>query len=272
MVKYDKWSCLERARKLLAAKDDDLLRYACLELRLCIEAIIYQKLEIYRPYVPGTVFLRWQPNLALKTLLQFEPDADEDFTVWVSPEAGPGTPGGDWICLGQHRTVKLSWLNKNYNKLGSYLHARMENSEGVETAENLSAIRMDMDRMLVELEPVVNSEMVGAPLATRIEFKCQACEQKSSVNIGVLRKTGKAICTNPQCGAEYNASEDAERGWQFKLTMTSFTCLKCEKINFLESRGIDVGTRFKCNRCGEVHLVTAGEWKYERVAEVGKTS
>jgi hypothetical protein len=48
MVNHDKWSHLERARKLLSTGDDDALRYACLELRFCIEAI----------ELPGRWFLR----------------------------------------------------------------------------------------------------------------------------------------------------------------------------------------------------------------------
>jgi hypothetical protein len=54
MANYDKWSCLERARNLLSVAGDDSLRYACLELRFCIEAITYEKLDTYSSYVPAT--------------------------------------------------------------------------------------------------------------------------------------------------------------------------------------------------------------------------
>jgi len=272
MANYDKWSCLERARKLLTSADDDSLRYASLELRFCIEAIIYEKLDTYSRYVPGAVFEKWQPNHALKMLLQFEPDADEDFTLYVSPESEPGKPTGNWTCLGQHNAVKLSWLNKNYNKLGSYLHVKLGNKNKGGTTEELSVNRKDIERMLSELEPVINSDIVGATLATRVQFKCQACQQLSLVNADVLRKTGRATCISQQCGAEYTASEDAEGGWQFKLAMTSFKCLKCEKINFLEIRHVDIGTKFRCNRCGEVHRIVGGQWNYERVTADRKTS
>ena len=272
MANYDKCSCLQRARNLLTSAGDDSLRYACLELRFCIEAITYEKLDTYSRYVPATVCEKWQPNHALKMLLQFEPDADEDFTLYVSPESEPGKPTGNWTCLGQHNAVKLSWLNKNYNKLGSYLHVKMGNRNKVETAEELSAIRKDIERMVSELEPVVNSDIVGATLATRIQFKRQACEHLSLVNADVLRKTRRATCINQQCGAEYNASEDADGGWQFKLEMTSFKCLRCGKTSFLENQHIDVGKRFKCNRCGELHRIAGGQWNYERVNDETKTS
>ena len=69
MASYDKWSCLERARRLLIVAGDESLRYACLELRFCIEAIVYAKLDAYSSYVPAVVFEKWQPNHAMKMLL-----------------------------------------------------------------------------------------------------------------------------------------------------------------------------------------------------------
>jgi len=266
MAHYDMWSCLERARDLLSTAGDGCLRYACLELRFCIEAIVYAKLDVYSSYVPAAIFEKWQPNHAMKMLLQFEPEAGEDFTLYVSPESEPGIPTGNWTCLGQHNALKLSWLNRNYNKLGSYLHVKMGNKEVRETSEELSAIRKDIEAILSEVERAVNSDIVGATLAPRIQFKCQACEEISLVNIEVLRKAGRAPCISPQCGAEYVASED-ETGWGFKLAMTSFKCLKCERTSFLENQHVDVGKRFRCKHCGEVHRIAAGQWSYERVTD-----
>lgn len=266
MADYDKWSCLERARNLLANSGDGSLRYACLELRFCIEAIVYEKLNTYSGYVPAAVFEKWQPNHAMKMLLQFEPDAAEDFTLYVSSESEPGKPTGNWTCLGQHNALKPGWINKNYNKLGSYLHVRMGNNNVRETTEELSGIRKDIERIAAELEPAVNSDIVSTTLSPRIQFKCQACEQVSLVNVDVLRKTRRAACISQQCGAEYNASEDAE-GWRFKLAMTSFKCLKCEKTSFLENQHVDVGKRFRCSHCGELHRIAGGQWNYERVTD-----
>jgi DNA-directed RNA polymerase subunit RPC12/RpoP len=266
MAHYDKWNCLDRARDLLSTANDGFLRYACLELRFCIEAIVYEKLEAYSNYVPAAVLEKWQPNHAMKMLLQFEPMADEDFTLYVSPESEPGIPTGNWTCLGQHNTLKLSWLNKNYNKFGSYLHVKMGNKKVRETPEELSTIRKDIEIMLLEIERVVNSTIVGSTLASRIHFKCQVCEQPSLVNVDVLRKTSRAMCISPQCGAEYVACED-EVGWGFKLAMTSFKCLKCEKTNSLENQHVALGIKFRCKHCGAVHRIAGGQWSYERVTE-----
>lgn len=95
MADYDMWSYLERARGLLSTPYDRSLRCACLELRFCIEVIVYQKLDVYSSYVPSAIFEKWQSNHAMKILLQFEPEADDDFTLYVSPESEPGIPTGN---------------------------------------------------------------------------------------------------------------------------------------------------------------------------------
>lgn len=55
LMNLDKHSCLARATALLAAPTHENLRYAALELRLCIEAITYEKLRTYSNMVPLSV-------------------------------------------------------------------------------------------------------------------------------------------------------------------------------------------------------------------------
>ena len=202
----------------------------------------------------------------MRMLLQFEPDADEDFTMYVSPESEAGKPRDNWACLGQHNALKLSWISKNYNKLGSYLHVKMGNKSVRESKDVLSRIRKDVERIVAELEPAVNSDLVGTTFSPRVQFKCQVCDQLSVANTDVLRRTRRATCISPQCGAEYSAAEDAG-GWQFELAMRSFKCKKCEKTNFLEIQHVGVGQKFRCRHCGEVHRIVGGQWNYERITD-----
>lgn len=101
---------------------DDVLQYAALELRQCVESIIYEKLRVYKKYVPGVVFEKWQPQHASKMLLQFEPGADESFRMAIREEHEDGVASETPVYVGEYRSLSLSWLEKNYNKLGSYLH------------------------------------------------------------------------------------------------------------------------------------------------------
>lgn len=97
MRNYYKTECLKRAKQLLDEGSYDSLIYASLELRQCIESIIYEKLDAYKKYVPGVVFQKWQPNHALKTLLYFEPDAEQSMKLAIAPESSPGVTSGPFI-------------------------------------------------------------------------------------------------------------------------------------------------------------------------------
>jgi hypothetical protein len=116
-----------------------------------MEAITYEKLNAYSSYVPAEVFNKWQPNHALKMLLQFEPHADEEFSLCVSPELETGKPTGNWTNIGEHRTFKLSWLTKNYNRLGSYLHMPQNSNTLNEDMEDSSEIRQKLHEIATEL-------------------------------------------------------------------------------------------------------------------------
>lgn len=267
-MKYDKWSCLERAKNLLSSGDDSILRYACLELRFCMEAITYEKLNAYSNYVPAVVFKKWQPNHALKMLLQFEPEADEDFSLYISPESELGKPTGNWTNIGEHRTFKLNWLTKNYNRLGSYLHMTQNSSSLIEDKEETNKIRKEIQEIASEIDLIIDSDIIAATMAVRIQFKCQTCDQLSIANETVLRKTNLAICINPNCGAKYHATKEDNGSWKFKMIAASFKCLNCNTISWLESRCLNIGIKFKCRSCGEMHQIIDCQWRYEQESKL----
>jgi transcription elongation factor Elf1 len=268
MLSYDKRSCLERAQHLLAKRDADSLRYACLELRLCIEAITYEKLNIYAEYVPAIIFKKWQPRHALKMLLQFEPDADEDFSFSMSPESELGKPTCNWINFGEYRTFKLNWLNKNYNRLGNYLHMQQNTISMIEDEEKIIKLKNEIQEIVSVLNNIINSDLVAPTIDIRVQFQCQTCGHMTVANETVLLKTNHAICINPQCGAEYHANKENTEKWSFKMIGVSFKCLKCATANWIESRILNIGTTFKCRNCGEAHQIIAGQWQYEQKSKL----
>jgi hypothetical protein len=62
LTNEDKRSFLRRAKALLDAGNDADLHYAALDLRLCIEAITYGKLQSFTEHLPPSMLQRtWQP-------------------------------------------------------------------------------------------------------------------------------------------------------------------------------------------------------------------
>ena len=86
MEQINKYDCLARAKALLAAGDAASLRYACLELRSCMEAVTYEKIREYGRRFPRSViddFSKWQPRVLVKILLSLEEGADQDYKVAI---------------------------------------------------------------------------------------------------------------------------------------------------------------------------------------------
>jgi hypothetical protein len=231
-----------RAEELLTTGDDALLRYVCLEIRLCLEFITYDKLLTYSERLPKA-FRRWQPAQFMKALRQIEPNADKSFTLTYSPESEPGRPTGERKLLGQHIALNLAWLRRTYNKLGHYLHAPFPEEHGYIEQLDTSTLRSDLEQILRELEPVMSSNL-DSSLAMVTEFSCAVCDQPVVCNAEGLRQVQKAICLDPNCNAEHIAAEDASGALKFTLVATPFLCRNCEEPNLIHNRLLEVGYEF----------------------------
>ena len=83
-MSLDKHSCMTRAKALLSAPTAENLRYAALELRLCMEAITYEA-----SLLRATHSRVCPANLAATSsgggIAQLEPDADRSHTSALAP-------------------------------------------------------------------------------------------------------------------------------------------------------------------------------------------
>lgn len=114
----------EEAAAMLAKQDDGSLRYAALELRRCIEAIVYQKLKVYGTLLPEGSVHQWQPPQAFDALIALEPGAEETYTYAIAPESEFGKiTQGPYRAFGVDERPRGKWIKKTWNKLGSHLHA-----------------------------------------------------------------------------------------------------------------------------------------------------
>lgn len=266
-MKFDKSSCLQRAKEMLKSRNDSLLRYVCLELRFCMEAITYGKLKTYSKRLPADVLAKWQPPQAVKALLEFEPDADQSFELRISPESSPGVPTGEWFSLGSHKSLKLGWLRKHYNKLGNLLHVIAPGAKASALQSDPQELRKYLETVAAELEPVAASRM-DSSLATVVDFQCSVCGDTVIANLAGVQKTRRAVCLNPSCGAEFAAveTEDGELG--FLLMASHFECIKCGHETTLQNKKLEIGYKFKCERCGEEHQLMKRQWAYALVSEL----
>lgn len=258
MLAPDAGTLVEQAQQLLEKKDLDSLLLAALKLRMAIEAITYRKLSGYSKYVPAEVRQKWQPTHAMKMLLQFEPDADSNCTVYLGVQREFGVPAEPTICLGEHKTFDVKWLQRNYHRLGSYLHYPV----GKRSELDIEQWAPVLAGMAEEVASVAKSPVHSFSLAMRVTFDCVVCGTKCPANLDGVRKTGMATCVDPDCGAVHHL-EEVENGWKATLDASELKCVKCEHVFPVQNRFIKLGYEFDCPNCGERYKLTACQWRYE---------
>ena len=222
---YEKQQAFDAARELLSRNDDNLLRYVALELRRCMEAVVYEKLWGYRDWIPIDAARSWQPPQAFKALLAVEPDADISATIAVGIQKDFGTPsGGPYLSLGVDHRPKYAWLNKTWNKLGSYLHARWPFGKSKEAGGK----RQDFEKILTDLEPFVRSTLTftSSPL---VVFECSFCGSAVKVCEQGVRSKWQATCLKCECRF---LAKEADTGFTFHLDEPSQECEPCHEQIF----------------------------------------
>jgi hypothetical protein len=258
----DKRACLVRARSLLETLSLENTRYAALELRLCIEALTYEKLRSFSSVIPESVLATWQPPQAVKALLEFEPLADQSFKLSAGIEDTPGVKSKNMRLLGEHKSLQKTWLRKHYNKLGSLLHSPMvtaSQSTGVEDTIKY------LNEVIADLEGPVSSNIIGGGLRTVFKFVCTQCNKLSICNKDAVINNKRAVCLNPQCGAEYFATVIDKNKAKFELMATPFECTYCKATTSIENRKLDFGYTFNCAACEKKHRIENREWQYDAV-------
>src|SRR3954470_8300192 len=90
MMSFNKRACLKRARARVEEGSPEALRYACLELRFCIESICYDKLRLYAKHIPPEELNTWQPRKVVEMLAEYDPDANSSYglRIWTENENG----------------------------------------------------------------------------------------------------------------------------------------------------------------------------------------
>ena len=271
MEQINKHDCLARVKALLDAGDTASLRYACLELRSCMEEVTYEKLRAYAPRLPRAVLddcFKWQPPQLVKVLLGFEEDADQEYTVAIK-RTGSTEP---FQVMGEHRSFAIKWLRKHYSKIGGYLHAPRDidlerRPRQIEPQE----LRQYLEIVIKECEHVVESS-IKSTLAPTVEFFCQLCHKKTMINAESAKKRTYVSCWNPECEARYIISTGEDGSPLFHPSVV-YPCLSCNRHLFLADKLLDMGYEFTCDVCGHRHKLVEQVWRYtDEIEGSAKTS
>ena len=245
------------ATAMLQKQDSDSFRYAALELRRCIEAIVYEKLERYGALLPEDSVYQWQPPQAFDALIAVEPWAEETVSYAIANEKEFGKMAeGPYHLMGVDERPKGKWIKKTWNKLGSYLHAEWPFSH---THKPETSARQFLEKTLLSLEPLVRSSF-SAMMAQTITFDCD-CGKAVKVMMKAVESSRMAVCLT--CGMHYRAEKTGEE-FSFIPDISPFNC-DCGKATYVPPQRVKIGYQFSCRSCNQMFQIVGVEWKFAAI-------
>lgn len=241
---------LERAEALIERGELADLRYAALELRLFLEAVVYDKLKrwVDQRAAPPDLLSKWQAPQLLQALLQISPWEDREHVIAIGLEKIPGVPVPPTHVLGRSKPIGLGWLRRNYNKLGGLLHSPMLNGAKPDR-DRLKPFLLETIAYLRErLEGTTTDGLVFQPIV----FECGECRHEVRVSEDAIRDEGEFVarCLNPDCEAPYRAVRENGVGYLFTPLVQWYDC-SCGHRFKIDPRRAAVGSVVNCPECHE---------------------
>jgi len=250
---YNKSLHLDKAKELLKL-DDSFLRYACLELRFCIEAIVYQKVVSSKD-LPQSIVETWQPRKAMRHLIQFNEFSNKEFKLSL---VNSNTPSKKSFDLGEQKLLPVKLLTESYHKLGRFLHLTEPKKITEIHDEN---IRKSLDLIVGKLEEVVKSNFFLSVKNSGV-IKCKLCKDDIVFNKSTLKVKDKISCFNGSCLAEYEAYKTEENELNLAYRSLDAKCISCDhQFEFLP-RVIKGTQRIICPQCKTPHTLVV-EYAYK---------
>lgn len=239
---------LGRAKDNLAGNDPNLIRYACLDLRFCLEIIAYRHLKQYGDVIPGSLTKAWKADQIIKTLASFDPTSDQSGELSFGIPKADGSPPDEWKPIGKTETIEWRKFRKYYNKLGSFLHAPKEKTSSAPETRELQQIITDLER--------VNGASAIVALKIIRTATCHICAGSVYIGEDEFAEPGFVTCNNTQCNALFNKviNENGEK----TLTPVNVLSFQC-KCGARIPRPLDsIWRQFNCPDCFTSYRVDLG--------------
>lgn len=210
---YEKNEHFKRAKELLNADCPHQHRYACLELRFCIEAITYQILLSGIKNIPDSIINTWEPNKAMKMLAEFNKlsVSDCELSIALGPSKTP--PGDGWLKIGEQKVPNIKWLNNAYNKLGSFVHLPQPKNV-TQTKTIVDSVRPIADKLEEYLSGNLIIQFNNAEIA-----KCPGCKSDFIFDIRKIQEGDIRRCLSSKCGISMIATKRESKKITFEYNI-----------------------------------------------------
>lgn len=234
---------LALAQKHLASGDEVRLRYAALELRMCIEALAYSLLKLHRSEASLNLMGTWQPDRMLKELAEIVRGVTgrRDFELTV-PEIGS-------IKITEYR-LDGPWVRRRYQKIGSLLHVPMLRQLETATEPTAEKIRSQCDEIEKVLSIILGSEGFDIKIERLCGWPCtyNGCAYVIEKDYDWFDNHTQTTC--PECGAVHIV-ERCDEYIRYKIKTEYWLCTTCGTVNQTPTHETSPGSIIACKCCSE---------------------
>lgn len=241
---------LGRAKALFDQSDPNALVYCALELRMAIEAHVYDTAKSYVDELPGKKLSKWQPAQLLRELLQIDPHAAVTGTLSFARESDGAEPK-DWVTLGTQKRMSLKEVGETYNHLGKYLHLEtvLDHADG--KVRDIDRLRSLCSKVIARVEDLYSTTLFGLKLGNTSQMECFVCSEvikRRTTNL----KEGDSVVT--QCGNDCFATYTMELvgeqvRWAARFDEAPCQHEGCDGTVQIWERHQKAGNSFLCDKC-----------------------
>ena len=235
-------------------------RYACLELRQCIESIAYKKLKAYEKRVPRELFSKWQPAHVISALTELEPNSDLDSKTSIFKEDSDGKPKKHVLTFVQ-KEITSKFIKRRYHKLGSYLHIPTISEQS--KVINKQRFHNYLIKLASELDEYAKATTYST-VASTMTIECSECKEKTIRNSKSLNEGDIVKCFNPQCKAQYVLEGIGKNTFKYRLNQAEVSC-DCGEIIYIHVHRIKENAHVVCGNCKEKYLFQK-RWQVAKIA------
>ena len=245
---------LDRAKENIKKNDIYAIRYAALELRMALEALIYQKSKNYKDELPEKDMDTWQPRQLLIKLIEIDPDADKGASVAVGIEEEYGQPAKEMNFIGSERVLSLAEIKKYYDRLGSYLHTPTLKQIKNNKTPSKEKIHDDCDGLASIIDEVLLSTIFDVDFKRTMDWECNKCHTKIVRRIHHEREGFLANCI--QCSASYSIKLLKEDTYQITPLTKRVPCSNssCRKTTDIWENDIKLNEQWECEHCNTKNI------------------
>lgn len=167
---------LSEAKSTLTKKGPAEARSAALSLRMCMEALTYERANVYKDDLPQGQYETWQPRKLMMQMLEIDPYADREATISIGREPSLGETPKKMHELGTEKPMKLAALKKHYDAIGAYLHIPTIKQTADGKLRDEDSLRKRCAIIIAELDWCMSATVWNSSLKRSARLKCNCGE------------------------------------------------------------------------------------------------